>query len=132
MKSKELGNRPHSADTLTHEHLESLWEKGLIGKDNAKSLQCGVYVYFTQCFGFRGSHESRQLCWDDVTMKSDRDGRYLEFNERLTKTRTAETSKCSTRKFMPKIFTNTVNAERCPASKRLSQHCAPERHYILL
>ena len=43
----------------------------------------------TSCFGFRGSHESRQLTWGDVELEEDENGlEYLEFSERLTKTRT--------------------------------------------
>ena len=64
----------------------------------------------TSCFGFRGSHESRQLTWGDVELKEDENGvEYLEFSERLTKTRTGGGD---SRAFRPKMF--AVGGDRCP------------------
>ena len=55
----------------------------------AKLCQILIFFYMTSCFGFRGSDESRQLTWGDVELKEDVNGiEYLEFSERLTKTRT--------------------------------------------
>ena len=44
--------------------------------------------FLTIGFGLRGSHETRQLKWGDVKLYFDSSGKeFLEFNERLTKTR---------------------------------------------
>ena len=77
-----------------------------------RTLQNSVFFFLTICFGFRGSHESRQLKWGDVKLKVDSDGKeFLEFNERLTKTRKGN-SEGGSRAFAPKIF--AMGGERCP------------------
>ena len=50
--------------------------------------------------------------WGDITPKEDDGGRYLEFRERSTKTRTGETK--DTREFKPCAYENKENHERCP------------------
>ena len=58
-------------------------------------------------------NESRQLKWSDLTKKFTSDGvAYLEWNERLTKTRVGDPK--DIRKFAPKMFTNLENSDRCP------------------
>ena len=60
----------------------------------------------TMHFGLRGRHEHEQLRWGDVEIKKTSSGtRYLEFNERVTKTRTGQgDANGGTRKQPPKIF----------------------------
>lgn len=61
-------------------------------------------------FGFRGSHESRQLKMGDVILKEDSKGEaYLEFSERLSKTRKGSGD---TRAFNPKAW--ACGSDRCP------------------
>ena len=50
--------------------------------------------------------------WGDIKRKVDQDGQpYLEFSERITKTR--PTGK-NARAFLPKLWPNTEHPERCP------------------
>ena len=88
LKQMGKGNKPNKAETITTDQVEQLWEKGELGNRDADSLQNTVLFYITQAFGFRGSHESRQLRWGDVKINHDGLDDYLEFNERLSKTRT--------------------------------------------
>ena len=57
LKSAGLGNKPNKAEPISDEHLELLWEKGLIGMHSAKALL--NMLYLTEGFGLRASHESR-------------------------------------------------------------------------
>ena len=87
---KQIGkaNEPNKAEMITTDQVEQLWEKGEPGNRDADSLKNTVFFYTTQAFGFRGSHESRQLRWRDVKINHDGLDDYLEFNERLSKTHT--------------------------------------------
>ena len=86
LKSEGKGNR---SSTITDEMVQKLWNTKKIGAKNGKTLQNTMFFIMTSCFGFRGSHESRQLTWADVELEEDENGvEYLEFSERLTKTRT--------------------------------------------
>ena len=77
-----------------------------------RTLQNTLFFYLTIGFGLRGSHESRQLKWGDVKLKVDSNGKeFLEFNERLTKTRKGN-SEGGSRAFAPKVF--AMGGDRCP------------------
>ena len=52
------------------------------------------------------------MTWGDITLKEDDTGRFLEFRERCTKTRTGETK--DTRDFAPRAYENEQNTDRCP------------------
>ena len=89
LKAEGKGNRPNRSSTITDEMVQKLWNSEELGAKNGKTLQNTLFFFMTSCFGFRGSHESRQLTWGDVELKEDENGvEYLEFSERLTKTRT--------------------------------------------
>lgn len=112
LKGEGLGNRPNAAENISEEMSEIFWEKKLLGDDNPRSLQNTIFFFFTSTFGFRGCHESRQLTWGDITLNRDeKNMEYLQFSERLTKTRTGALGS-KPRPFHPKIFAN--NTDRCP------------------
>ncbi len=67
----------------------------------------------TILFGLRGGAENRNLQWGDIKLKQTDTGReYIEYNERLTKTRTCE-KKTETRAFAPKQFAHEDKTS-CP------------------
>lgn len=110
-----LGNKPNKAEVLTEKDEDLLWLSGQLGLDTPHSLSNTVWYHCTKLFGFRGGHETRQLRWGDVSLKSDESGsQYLEFNERLSKTRQGNSSHL--RPFAPKAFPNTLLPERCPVA----------------
>ena len=92
---------------------DKMWESGQLGSHDPMALTRTVWYQLSMSFGLRGRHEARQMMWGDVALKSDSEGKqYLEFSERLTKTRTgAEAS--GSRAFPPKAF-QADNQERCP------------------
>jgi len=67
-----------------------------------------LYIYS----GHRARHESRQMRWSDIIPNEDETGRYLEFRERATKTRTGETA--NARPFAPRAYANEKDPQRCP------------------
>ena len=137
LKQLGKGNRPNKSDELTKQEEEKLWESDQLGLDSPSSLLNNVWFSNTKLFGFRGSHESRQLRWGDVSLKNDENGdQFLEFNERETKTRDGNST--HHRSFQPKMFPNTSRPERCPikayelyASKRPASMCNPDSPYYL-
>ena len=105
LKSQGKGNTPNRAGFLTAADEEKLWEAGALGSSDPETLLHTVWFTFSKCFGFRGCQEFRQLKWGDIAKKQDDNGdTYLEWNERLTKTRAGNSS--HQRAFPPKIFRN--------------------------
>lgn len=136
LKGNGLGNRPNRAEYLSPDMIEKMWENNVLGSHDPRTLQNTIFFYFTTTFGFRGCHESRQLQWGDITLKIDDSGtEFLEFSERLTKTRTGAIGS-NPRAFHPKIFANET--DKCPvnfykhyASKRPESMCHPDSPFYL-
>ena len=90
-----------------------MWESGVLGGGNPISLLHTMWYLNTKLLGLRGNHESCQLRWGDMELKYLNDGtEFLEYNERLTKTRGGNSAHL--RPFSPKLFPNLQNTERCP------------------
>ena len=123
LKSLGKGNLPNRAAGLSIENEERLWESGALGDSDPEALVHTVWFLATKCLGFRGCHEARQLKWGDLTFHEDNGCTYLEWNERLTKTRSGDSS--HHRAFMPKLFANPTSPEKCPI--RLFQLYAEHR-----
>lgn len=88
LKAAGMGNKPNQAIPLTSEELEILWNNGGFGDSNPQELTAAMWYLLALHFGFRGSHETRQLKMGDIELKEDAVGdHYLEFSERLSKTR---------------------------------------------
>ena len=111
LKQEGNGNRPNRAEALTFEEEEQMWNSGAFGCDTPLALTRTIWYLLTLLFGLRGRNEARQMTWGDVKLKVDSDGdEYLEFNERLSKTRKG----CGeARSFAPKAFKN-ARKDRCP------------------
>ena len=113
LKSRGHGNTPNRASCLSEKQETRLWETGALGDGNPEALVHAVWYCTTKGFGFRGCNEARQLKWGDITIKTTDGGEtYLEWNERLTKTRAGNSS--HQRPFAPKIFQNVKCPSRCP------------------
>ena len=112
LKGMGKGNKPNRADPITGDEEEKMWEEGVLGDKDPETLQHTLYYIQGKCLGFRGSHESRQLCLGDLELHVDERGNeYLQWNERLTKTRSGQPNKV--RAFTPKLWAND-NKARCP------------------
>ena len=70
---------------------------------NPQSIINSMWLNMTMHFGLRGRQEHTQMLWGDVQLNTDESGReYLEFNERMTKTRPGNSK--DVRPFQPKMF----------------------------
>ena len=139
LKKMGKGNRPMRAEPLKHTELAKLYESQQLGLSTPSSLL--NTLWFNNCthFGLRGGkQEHRGLCWGDVTLKHDSDGReYLELRERQTKTRTGEDIR-NVREVAPRAWENGENPERCPVaayklfrSKRPKKYCGAEDPFYI-
>lgn len=136
LKSQGLGNRPNRSEMISDSMIELLWEKNELGKVSPRALQNAIFVAFTNGFGFRGCHESRQLALGGVELKCDEKGQeFLMFAERLTQTRTGATGS-NARSFQPKLF--ATGGARCRielyklyCSHRPNSMCKPESPFYL-
>ncbi len=116
-----------------------MWEKGVLGHNTPETLIHTIWFNNTKLFGLRGNHGNRQMRWGDVKLKTDTNGneeQYLEWNERLTKTRAGQGS--HHRPFAPKIFPNKQHPDRYPlimytlcASKRSVECLRDESPFYL-
>ena len=124
---KGKGNRPNRADGLSEADEEKMWITGVMGLQNPEALLNMVWYATTKLLGFRRNHQARQLRWGDFTKVTDNEGGvvHIEWNERLSKTRTGNTSHL--RAFKPKLFPNKSHPERCPlAALKLFEEKRPE------
>ena len=93
-RSKELkkdgkGNKPKTAQAITDEEVNILYDKQLLGISKTEALLNTMWFINTKHFGLRGCDEHRRMKWGDVPLLTDVNGaEYLEFSESQTKTRT--------------------------------------------
>lgn len=143
MKQRELkmagrGNLPNKADPINTNDIEVLWQSGQLGHASPDCILQTLWLYTTIHFGLRGCQEHRDMTWGDVTLKKDDSGQeYLEFCERQTKTRTGENPR-DIRKVTPKLWSNTLQPERCPikvykiyAEKRPTGYSQPDDPFYI-
>ena len=89
LKRAGLGNKPNRSEGFDEKQIELMWDSGALGASTPDVLQSTVYYFSNVGFGLRGCHEARQMMWGDVQVKEEESGLlYLEWNERITKTRT--------------------------------------------
>ena len=116
LKSQGLGNKPNRAECLTDSNVETLWESGQIGMDNASALTNMLWFLNTELLGLHGSHESRQMCWGDFEKKElTTDGGFetvIEWTERVSKCR--QDIERVVRDFTPTIYPIYEEPEKCP------------------
>lgn len=114
LKSDGKGGCPYKSDPVTDSDIDTFWEKGQLGGSTPDSILQTLWFYNTVHFGLRGCQEHRDMCWGDITLKSDENGHeYLEFTERQTKTRTGANPR-DIRAVKPKLWANLRDPERCP------------------
>ena len=136
LSSLGLGNKPNKSDVITSTDEDILWTSGQLGTHSPQSLFNTIWYFNTKLFGFRGAHESRQLKWGDITLHKDTEGdEYLQFRERLSKTRQGNSS---IRAFAPKAYCNKEDPTRCPVecyklykSHRPSNYTYPESPFYV-
>lgn len=103
LKALGKGNRPNKSEEITTDDLKKLKDDNLIGVTSGRQLQALVFINNSRFLGTRGQQEHVQLKWGDIQLKvCDSGNEYLQFSERLTKTRQGTSNEC--RKFPPKIF----------------------------
>lgn len=137
LKAAGKGNRPNRTLPISLAEEEKMWASGQLGSHEPMALTQAVWYTLSMSFGLRGRHEARQMMWGDVALKVDSDGKeYLEFSERLTKTRTGAEG-TGTRAFSPKAFPGD-DQEKCPvhlykeyARRRPSTFCKPDSPFFL-
>lgn len=112
LKKEGKGQKPNASRAVTGKEENMMWEKGQLGEKSPRVLQFSLWFFFIKCFGLRGRHEHRQLCFGDVELRSDpvTSREYLEFNERLTKTRDG-TGKENMRKVKPRLYATETDRD---------------------
>ena len=108
-----LGNRPNRAESISVGEENILWERQM-QTDNPEGLLNAVWYTVNKLCGQRGSEGTRKMCWGDIDLKQDENGnRYLEFNERTTKTRNGA-NLSNLREFAPTMWEIPNDPVRCP------------------
>ncbi|CAC5387501.1 unnamed protein product [Mytilus coruscus] len=113
LKSQGLGNKKLKADPFSSTEIDMLFEQNLLGTGNPEALLNTIWLNNTLHFGMRGRKEHIDMLFGDIKMMTTASGeQYLEYNERLTKTRTGHSD---SRAFTPKMFATPGNP-RCPVN----------------
>ena len=129
LKKEGKGNRTNASEPLENADIEKMWSVGVLGNSTPEILQNTVWFLLTLHMGMRGRDEHYKLQYGDFSIQSTEDNyRYIEFNERDTKTRTGETS--AVRAFKPKMWSTPLDPDKCPVrifekylQKRPSEMC---------
>jgi len=137
LKSMGKGNLPNRAAPLTDEEIEKLWTSGQLGRQTPRTLINTMWWYNSLHFGMRAITEHKQMCWGDIEVKTGSNHRrFLEFNERATKTRTGSSKNDANQN--QKAYENPTNPERCPvelylkyAALRPKEACTPQSPFYL-
>jgi hypothetical protein len=84
---KGVGLVKRQASVITQEQENTLWEKGILGTSNPKTLFHTLFWTVGVNFGLRGGDEHRNLTQDNFRVVTDTDGlEYLEYCESISKT----------------------------------------------
>ena len=138
LKKAGKGNKPQAAKTLEAADIQSLWSHGLLGDSTPEALLNSVWLMLSMHMSLRGRDQHYKLTYGDLEVKETTDGkRYVQFNERDTKTRTGDTGQ-GTRAFRPKMWSTPHNPEQCPVqlfelylSKRPTDYCDDDSPFYL-
>ena len=110
LKKEGKGNKANAAEALEEVEIRKLWDCNALGAYSPESLEHTIWFLLTMHMGMRGRDEHHKLCFGDFAIKSDSSGlKYVEFNERDTKTRSGEAGGC--RSFRPKMWSTPENPE---------------------
>ena len=99
----------------------TFYSRGVLGIHSPRALLNTRWMNNCTFFGMRPGKEQRDLCWGDLQLKTDSEGkRFIEFNkERQTKTRTGENPR-NIREKKPQMYENKSNVDRCPVNAYLA------------
>ena len=117
-KTKELkkmgkGNKPNKAQPLSDDEVNKLYETGQMGLQHPESLLRMLWFLNTVHFGMRTVTEHVNMKWGDIKLCTTNTGNeYLQYAERITKTRTGE-NPANIRDVPPKSWKNTADPSRC-------------------
>ena len=124
---------------ISDKQINILYESGQLGPNTPTSLLNTLWFNTCLYFGMLGGGaEHRQLRWGDLNLcfDSDLNQKYIDFNERQTKTRTEE-DVSNTRKDKPRMYARP-DSERCPvmlykryADKRPELMCQNDSPFYL-
>lgn len=119
LKRNGKGNMTGASDALSDEDVDLLWKAGQLGTGTPSALQNLLWWNNTIYFGMRSVTPHRAMKWGDVELKQDAAGRrYLEYNERATKTRTGVNAKHDHHP-KAKAYENEDDQEKCPVEAYL-------------
>ena len=137
LKKDGKGNKSKASEPLENSEVQKMWEKGALGDESPEVLQNTVWYLLTLHMGMRGRDEHYKLKYGDLNIHTTDEGyKYVEFNERDTKTRSGESS--ASRPFSPKMWSTPQNNQQCPVriyekylQKRPPQMCEPDSPFYL-
>ena len=84
LQGKGLGTIK-SADAVTAQDEERLWESGVINTNTAQGLSFAVFFYAGKVFGIRGGSEHYTLTASQFNIVDSAMGEYLQYTERRVK-----------------------------------------------
>ena len=128
LRENGKGKKSKKADPLTAEEEEILWNTGVLGGNNPKSLNHTVFYIISQHFGTRGRQEHHQIRVEHLRFVCNAQTgvtEFIEWEEGLTKTQQGGLVK-QQRRLKQKVF--ATGDSRCPVQfiqKLISKRPAP-------
>ncbi|XP_055956187.1 zinc finger MYM-type protein 2-like [Patella vulgata] len=111
--SKGVGCKPKTADPVSNEDEDKLWNSGVFGFTNSTSLQYTVFFYACKLFGLRGRDEHRHLEADQFELGNDKNGYYIRYIGRNNKTFTGGLAHLKLKNKDIKHYCTNYGGQRC-------------------
>ena len=105
------GGSPNAVEPINDDDVKKLFDSKAIGFDSPWALITMINLTFTVHFGLRGRQEHHHMKFGDVKLKITDGKRYLEFTERISKTRKT----LEKRRIPPRAYEDVGNP-MCPVA----------------
>lgn len=120
-----LGMNRKTAEAISKDQEESLWQKQVLGVDTGKRLLRAIFYIIGVYFGIRGGREHRKLTSQNFSIHTDVDGHeYVQYKESVSKTNQGGIKHRKLDSHTSTAYANSDDSSRCPVAifrKYLSQ-----------
>jgi hypothetical protein len=111
-----LGLYKKQAQVLSLEKERKLWDMGLLGCDDAKTLLDTMLYLIGLNFALRSGEEHRSLSWGQLSLHEDGDSRWLQYTEKISKTNRRGLKDVGVERKQVKAYARKDCPERCLVS----------------
>lgn len=113
---KGLGLHTKQAQVISFEQEEILWQKGILGSNDAYTLLHTMVYLNGLNFALRSGDEHRSLSTSQLSIGTNSNGRYLEYTEKISKNNRRGLKDAKVPRKISKAYESKECPERCIVS----------------